>query len=203
MADDPTEKRARPVRRRFTQILDALEKTGARYALCGATAMGAHGVRRFTEDLDFFVDDRDLERLLEMLAKAFREVAREPKEGPPSQVRIRARRAKSAASVDIDLMVPVDAAEAWALASSVRAKAFDRKVDVISAEALVVLKLRAYLSNPDAPKAQVHRADAARILHETRVDIASLRRFVASDPALAAQLEYAVTAQEMPPRRHK
>ena len=198
MADDPTARKVRPVRRRFGQILDAFEKTGARYALCGATALGAHGARRFTEDLDFFVDGADLEAVLAALSKSFRELARQPAEGPPLQVRLRAKRAKDEAGVDVDLMVPVDAAEAWALASSVRAMAFGRKVDVISAEALIVVKLRAHLSDPKSADLQQHRIDAVRLLRTGRVDLAALRRFVSSDPTLATELERAIN--EPPPK---
>ena len=55
MADDPKRRTARPVQRRFIQVLNALEKVHARYAICGAVAMGAHGPRRFTEDIDVLV----------------------------------------------------------------------------------------------------------------------------------------------------
>jgi hypothetical protein len=198
MADDPTASRPRPVRRRFAQLLDAVERTGARYALCGAVAMAAHGVRRFTEDIDVLVNEADLGPLLAALARSFREVGREPAEGPPAQVRLRARRAPGPEAVDVDLLVPVDAAEAWALATAVRARAFGRKVDVASVEALVVLKLRAYLSDPESASGGQHRADAIRLVHGARPDVAGLRRFVCSDARLAAELDRALAA---PPAR--
>jgi hypothetical protein len=198
MADDITSASARPVRRRFTQLVDALERARARYAICGATAMGAHGARRFTEDIDVLVDESDLDRVLAELAPGMKVLAREPADGPAKQVRLRSRRAKGPAGVDIDLLVPVDAVEAWALATSVRARAFDRKVDVASLDALVVMKLRAYMSDPDAPRAGVHRGDAHVLLQLGGVDVPALRRFVRSDPALAAELERLFAAP--PPR---
>jgi nucleotidyltransferase AbiEii toxin of type IV toxin-antitoxin system len=200
MADDPTARRSRPARRRFNQIVDALEKTGARYALCGAAAVGAHGAVRFTEDLDFFVDAADIDRVLAALTNSLRELTREPPEGAPLQVRLRSKRARTRHGVDVDLMVPCDAVEAWALASSVRARAFDRKVDVVSPEALVLLKLRAAMSQPTSPAGHKHQFDALTLLQTTRIDIAGLRRFVASDAKLAAELERALAAPRPKPR---
>jgi hypothetical protein len=37
-------------------VLSALELEGVRYAVFGAMALGLHGLPRFTEDLDLFVD---------------------------------------------------------------------------------------------------------------------------------------------------
>src|SRR5258708_5376877 len=151
MAEDIKTDKARPIRRRFVQLLDAVEKTRARYAICGAVAMGAHGAERFTHDVDVLVAAEDLERVVAVLSMSMRELGRLPREGPAKQVRLRSKRARTAHGVDIDLMVPVDAVEAWALATSVRARAFDRKVDVVSPDALVLMKLRAYLSDPESP----------------------------------------------------
>jgi hypothetical protein len=199
MADDITSKAARPVRRRFTQLIDALERARARYAICGATAMGAHGVRRFTEDIDLLVDAADIERVIAELARSMRELGREPANGPPKQVRLRSKRAKTAAGVDIDLMVPVDAVEAWALATGVRARAFDRKVDVVSIEALVLMKLRAYLSDPDGARGPLHRADSIALLQSgASIDIPALRQFVRSDAVLGRALDQAIATP--PPR---
>lgn len=198
MADDITSKAARPVRRRFTQLIDALERARARYAICGATALGAHGARRFTEDIDVLVEAGDLERVVAELSASMRELGREPANGPAKQVRLRSKRATTSSGVDIDLMVPVDAVEAWALETSVRARAFDRKVDVVSTEALVLMKLRAYLSDPHSARGPLHRADAITLLAAGAVDLASLRNFVRSDAVLAAELERAVMTP--PPR---
>jgi Nucleotidyl transferase AbiEii toxin, Type IV TA system len=38
------------------QLLASLEKEGVRYAIFGAVAMNLHGLARFTEDLDIFVE---------------------------------------------------------------------------------------------------------------------------------------------------
>jgi nucleotidyltransferase AbiEii toxin of type IV toxin-antitoxin system len=149
---------------------------------------------RFIQDLDFFVDGADIDRVVAALSRSLRELTRQPPEGPPLQVRLRSKRARTRHAVDVDLMVPCDAVEAWALASSVRARAFDRKVDVVSPEALVLLKLRAAMSQPNAPAGHKHQFDALTLLQTTRIDIAALRRFVASDPALAAELERALAA---------
>ena len=198
MAADINSTRDRPIRRRFIQLLDALEAVRARYAIIGAVAMGAHGARRFTEDIDVLIADNDLEPVVHRLSRSMAELGREPAEGPAKQVRLRSRRARATGAVDIDLMTPVDAVEAWALASPVRGLAFGRKVDLASVEALVVMKLTAYLSDPASHQGAKHRVDAMTMLATTAVDIAALRRFVRSHPDLAAELERVRAAP--PPR---
>ena len=198
MSDDIRSARARPVRRRFNQLLDAVERAHARYAICGAVALGAHGAHRFTEDIDVLVADEDIERVLAELRPSMRELGRAPDEGPPKQVRLRSKRARATPPVDIDLLVPVNAVEAWALATAVRARSFGRKVDVVSPEALVVMKLRAYLSLKDSPRGGQHRWDAWWLLDQGGVDVAGLRQFVRSDPELAAELDRLLSAP--PPR---
>jgi hypothetical protein len=94
--------------------------------------------------------------------------------------------------------VPVDAIEAWALATAVRGVAFDRKVDVVSPEAVVLMKLHAYLSDPESHDGGRHRADAMRLLSLGHVDVPFLRGFVRSHPELAAELERVLAAP--PPR---
>ena len=194
MTDDIQSDRARPVRRRFVQLVDALVRAHARYAICGAVAMGAHGFQRSTSDIDVLVAAEDIDRVLSELSRSMRELGRAPATGVPRQVRLRSKRARGPAAVDIDLLVPVDAVESWAMATAVRARAFDRKVDVASAEALVVMKLRAYLSMPDSPRGLQHRADAGRLLEEGRVDVAGLRQFVRSHPDLAAEVDRLLAA---------
>ncbi len=198
MAADLESARDRPIRRRFVQLLDALEAVHARYAIIGAVAMGAHGVRRFTEDIDVLIARDDLEPVVGKLARAMAEVGREPEGGPTQQVRLRSRRARGPHAVDLDLLVPIDAIKAWALATAVRGRAFDRKVDLASSEALVLMKLQAYLADPASHQGGKHRVDAMRMLMTTTVDVPSLRRFVRSHAALAAELERVLAAP--PPR---
>lgn len=198
MTDDITSNADRPVRRRFAELVDALERAHARYAICGATAMGAHGAERFTKDIDVLVADADLERVVLELAATMAVLGREPAQGPAKQVRLRAKGATDDRAVDIDLMVPVDAVEAWALSTSVRGRAFTRKVDVASVEALILMKLRAYLSDPESARGAQHRSDAMTLVLLPGVDVAALRQFVRSDAALAAELERVLAAP--PPR---
>ncbi len=194
MTDDFQSSRARPVRRRFTQLVDALERVDARYAICGAVAMAAHGAVRNTEDIDVLVAQTDLENVVRELSRSMKEIGREPDDGPAKQVRLRSRRANGPAGVDIDLMVPVDAVESWALATAVRGRAFARKVDLASAEALVVMKLRAYLSDPESGTGWKHRSDADKLIREASVDIDELRGFVGSTADIAAELERVISA---------
>jgi hypothetical protein len=198
MTDDIQSSRARPVRRRLTQVVDALERVRARYAICGAIAMGAHGHRRFTEDIDVLVAEDSLEPVVGALAGSMREIGREPATGRALQVRLRSKRARATSPIDVDLLVPVDAVEAWALSTAVRGIAFDRKVDVVSPEAVVVMKLRAYLSDPDSRAGGKHRNDAMELLATGAVDIDELRGFLRSHAELAAELERVLAAP--PPR---
>ncbi|HVV88323.1 MAG TPA: nucleotidyl transferase AbiEii/AbiGii toxin family protein [Kofleriaceae bacterium] len=186
------------MRRRFLQLLDALEAARARYAIIGAVAMGAHGVRRFTEDIDVLVAADDLEAVVRRLTSALAEIGREPGDGPVKQVRLRSKRARGPNGVDVDLLVPLDAIESWALATAVRGRAFDRKVDLATPEALIVMKLQAYLSDPDSFQGAKHRVDAMRMLLTTPADVPGLRRFVRSNAAMAAELERVLAAP--PPR---
>ena len=198
MTDDITSTRGRPIKRRLMQLLDALEKTRARYAICGAVAMGAHEARRFTEDIDVLIADADIERTVGALARSMRELGREPAEGAAKQIRLRSKRAAGPQGVDIDLLVPVDVIEAWALATAVRGRAFGRKIDVVSGEALVLMKLRAYLSDPESHRAGLHRSDAITLLRAGAADVPVLRQFVRSHADLAAELERALASP--PPR---
>lgn len=54
-------------------LLRALEREGVRYAIFGAAALNLHGLARFTEDLDLFVEpDRDnIDRLKRALRSVF------------------------------------------------------------------------------------------------------------------------------------
>jgi hypothetical protein len=197
MAEDIHSSRDKPARRRFTQLVDALEQARARYAIIGAVAMGAHGAERYTQDIDVLVAADDLERVVANLSGTMTEIGREPARGPAKQVRLRSKRARTARAIDVDLLA-VDAVEAWALETAVRGRAFDRRVDVASTEAVVLMKLRAYLSDPESDEGLKHKADAMRILRITNVDVPSLRRFVKSHAALAAELERVLAAP--PPR---
>jgi hypothetical protein len=194
MADDLTSPRRRPVARRLAQVVRLLERERARYAIVGAVAMGAHGVRRFTEDIDVMVDGQHMERVLAAAERGFKEIGREPASGPPFQVKLRSRRARGPEGVDVDLMSPLDVIEQWALETATRARAAGRKVDVASPEALVVLKLRAYVSDRESEEGGRHRVDAMRLVRSLGVDVSALRRFLSRSPELLAELERILAA---------
>jgi len=160
--------------------------------------MGAHGIRRFSEDVDVLVAAEDLAAVLAAASRDFREVARQPPAGDPLQVRLRPRGSRGPSAVDIDLLVPADAAEAWALATSVRGRLGGRKLDLVSLEALVVLKLRAHIDDPASEAGLKHRADAIALVRRARPDLARLRRFLVGSPETANALEEVIAAP--PPR---
>src|SRR5438105_4740065 len=58
---------------RVLQVLAALESNGVRYAVFGGIALNIHGLARFTEDLDVFVepDASNIERLKAALRTVF------------------------------------------------------------------------------------------------------------------------------------
>ncbi|OFW12121.1 MAG: hypothetical protein A3H96_03770 [Acidobacteria bacterium RIFCSPLOWO2_02_FULL_67_36] len=58
---------------RLQAVLRALEAHGVRYAIVGAVALNVHGLARFTEDLDIFVEPEqgNIARLRAALASVF------------------------------------------------------------------------------------------------------------------------------------
>lgn len=192
MSDDLTGP-PRPVAEALVELVEALDRIGARYAVVGAVAMAAHGVRRFTEDIDVLVARDDLERVLPAVPR-MREVGRQPARGPAFQIKLRRPAGRSRGHVDIDLMVPVDPVETWALASALRARLAGKKVDVACAEAIVLLKLRAYLGGPRTREGLKHLSDAMALLESAHIDTMSLRRMVAGDRRLSAAFERALAA---------
>lgn len=58
---------------RLQAVLRALEAHGVRYAVVGAVALNAHGLARFTEDLDLFIEPErgNIERLRTALQSVF------------------------------------------------------------------------------------------------------------------------------------
>src|SRR5262249_45728347 len=129
------------------------------------------------------------------------ELARAPAEGVPGQVRLRSRRARGPQGVDVDLLVPVDALEDWALRTRVIRAAFGRRVRIVSAQALLLLKLRVFVEDPESPEAGQHRADASRILRGTEIDLAALDAFLVGHRALRAALRQLAKAQAPRGRR--
>jgi hypothetical protein len=69
-----------------------------------------------------------------------------------------------------------------------------RKVDVVSAEGLVLMKLRAYLSDSESADGVKHRADVMKVVQAAKLDIDALRAFVRSDPPLRDELERVLAA---------
>ena len=57
----------------MSRVLEALEREGVRYAIFGAAALNLHGLARFTEALDVFVEPErgNIERLKHALRSVF------------------------------------------------------------------------------------------------------------------------------------
>ena len=57
-------------------VLTALERHGVRYAVFGAVALNLHGLARFTEDLDLFIEPE--RHNIELLVAALKDVFDDP-----------------------------------------------------------------------------------------------------------------------------
>ena len=60
------------LRKTYERLTKSLDKSGISYGLVGGYALILHGVRRFTEDVDLLISDKDLARLhKELLGRGY------------------------------------------------------------------------------------------------------------------------------------
>lgn len=52
----------------FLALIDALNRDGAEYGVCGGIALAIHGFPRFTKDIDVLVRPQDLDRIVAVAA---------------------------------------------------------------------------------------------------------------------------------------
>ncbi|HKH49451.1 MAG TPA: hypothetical protein VKM72_32700 [Thermoanaerobaculia bacterium] len=52
----------------FLALIDALNRDGAEYGVCGGIALAIHGFPRFTKDIDVLVRPQDLDRVISVAA---------------------------------------------------------------------------------------------------------------------------------------
>ncbi len=62
----------------FLALIDALNRDGAEYGVCGGIALAIHGFPRFTKDIDVLVRPQDLDRIVAVAASRGFVVAARP-----------------------------------------------------------------------------------------------------------------------------
>ena len=156
-------------------FLAAAVVTGRPYAIGGALAMGVHGYRRHTNDVDAYVTFEDRGEWIRALRtqglmvtplfSGVHYVATLPEQSNPE--------------IRIDLLVPADDPDLSAIHMSSSAMIADRRVEVWPIDPLVIAKFR---STRDED-----RADVDKMFERGLFDPKSVRLFISrmSEPELA------------------
>jgi Nucleotidyl transferase of unknown function (DUF2204) len=132
-------------------FLAAATETGKPYAIGGALAMGAHGYRRNTDDVDAFVQHKDRIEWMRALKKqglvvstlfaGVHYVARLPDEPDPN--------------IRIDLLVPAEDPDTSAVEAPDLSMIADRQVEIWPIELLVITKFRSTREKDNADVAEM------------------------------------------------
>ena len=124
-------------------LIDALNRDGAEYGICGGIALAIHGYPRFTKDIDVLILPEDLDRITAVAAKKGFTVAANPLRfdvGTP-----KAREVRRISKIEGEDVMTLD----LLLADGVLREAWDdrevfewegRAVKTVSARALVRMK---------------------------------------------------------------
>lgn len=149
------------------KALRALTKSEVPFAVIGATALAARGLPRMTKDLDLVVTTDDAWDALEALGDAgFASVAPVDRKDDPEPMYVLTK-----GSSEVDLLVAAGEPESTVVAEATPASVFGVRVPTATLEHLVLMYL---YSN------QVrHQGDLARIVMETKVDLAEVERYLA------------------------
>lgn len=127
--------------------LDALEEGGAEFAILGGVAVNLHGIPRLTLDIDLVVRLPRIAwpHLLDLLAA--RGFAHQPSAAPPrTQGEILTELARDSMTqlwrgdYRLDLLQAVDPLHAEALSARIQVNALGRRIPVVRAEHLLVMK---------------------------------------------------------------
>ena len=126
----------------FAALIDALEASGAEYAVCGGLAMAIHGLPRATVDVDLMAPAQAGERVLEVAHKLGYTTPAAPMTFAAGAVEIRRVTKIDSTSRDLlslDLLLVTPATEsAWQTRTRVR---WERgEVWVVSRQGLISLK---------------------------------------------------------------
>ncbi len=127
----------------FLALVDALNRNGVEYGVCGGIALAIHGYPRFTKDIDILVRPEDLDRVLAAAAERAFNVAARPLRfdaGTPKEREVRRiSKIEGEDVMTLDLLLSTGILqEAWG-----DREVFEwegRAVKTVSAQALVKMK---------------------------------------------------------------
>jgi len=181
------------------RALRALNGAKVPYALVGAVALAVRGLPRMTRDLDVVVVIEDAYAALDALGAAgFHSIAPVVRGEDPEPMYV----LKDRGGNEVDLLVAAGEPESTIVAEAPKATAFGVRAPVASLEHLVLMYL--YSNQPR------HLGDFARIVTETKVDLAAVERYLLDvHPEMLAALRERVGAARHPapppprPKRRK
>jgi hypothetical protein len=190
---DPVTGKKTPLVTIARRALRALNRSDVPFAVIGATALGVRGLPRFTADLDVVVVREDAYEALRALDDAgFTCDVDIDEEAEPEAMYVM-RHGKG----QVDLLVASAEPESTVVAEATSATVFGVEAPVATLEQLVLMYL---YSN------QVrHVGDLARIVVETKVDLAAVERYLAEvHPEMLSVMRERVASARNPapaPRR--
>jgi hypothetical protein len=123
----------------FQLIIDSLNAAGVDYAVAGALALAIYGAPRATTDIDLIVAPADVERVLDAVRPLGFALPAQPMKFS-SGIRVqRVTKVVEGNAMTLDLLLAEGPLEsAWS--SRVTVEALDRKLSVVSRQALVEMK---------------------------------------------------------------
>ena len=145
------------------ELNELLKSKNIDHALIGGLALGAHGVQRFTNDIDFVIDEQDVDTLIELLEVEGYTVFHRS-----------ADILQFAGKVPVDILIarrPVSRKflkEAKPLAPYA--------VKCISIEGLIALKIQAYKNNPKRELGD--KADIQALIQSNKVNWKKLKPII-------------------------
>ncbi len=175
------------------KALRALNAAEIPYAVIGATALAVRGLPRMTVDLDVVVVTEDAFAALDALeAAGFHSAAPIVRAGEPEAMYIMCH-----PKGEVDVLVAAAEPESTVVAEAPRTRVFGVEAPVATLEHLLLMYL--YSNQPR------HFGDLARIVTDTKVDLASVERYLADvHPEMLDVLKSRVNAARNPapaPRR--
>lgn len=149
------------------KALRGLIRADVPFAVIGATALAARGLPRMTKDLDLVVTTDDAWDALDSLTRAgFASVAPIHRAEDPEAMYVLTK-----GSTEVDLLVASGEPESTVVAEATRTSVFGVNAPTATLEHLVLMYL---YSNQIR-----HQGDLARIVLETKVDVAEIERYLA------------------------
>lgn len=182
----------------FERLLKAIRRSRSKGAFAGALALGAHGLMRATEDIDFLVHPEHRSRLLAALADF------ELQQDYDTLVVLKDPRT----SIEVDVLVAFDSISLSACTDVAKATVRGRKVPVVKADELAAMKCVAAVDSPAIEAKQ--RADVELMVRRGLLDLPHVSRLLLEEagPEYARFFREAVrrvrkTPERQPPKRRR